>query len=99
MDCPFAQAGKITERITLMKKAVVSACLLAGCFGTVAVDQEQTHPTPHHEMNMGPEMGHNHHTVPAVPVTFAELQHTAEQLQKARNATERYRDVRVAEAD
>ncbi len=39
---------------------------------------------------------HSHGTVPAI--TFAELKRTAEQLDAARKATEKYQDVRSAEA-
>jgi len=39
---------------------------------------------------------HSHRTVPAI--SFAELKHTAEQLEAARRATEKYQDVRTAEA-
>jgi hypothetical protein len=39
---------------------------------------------------------HSHGTVPAI--SFAELKHTADQLEAARHATEKYQDVRAAEA-
>jgi len=44
-------------------------------------------------------MGHDHHMGTSAPVTYAELEKTASLLQSARQATEKYRDVRVAEAD
>jgi hypothetical protein len=40
-----------------------------------------------------------HHMGTSAPVTFAELENTAALLQSARRATEKYRDVLVAEAD
>ena len=51
----------------------------------------QTAPMP-----MSAEHSHSHGTVPAI--SFAELKHTAEQLEAARHATEKYQDVRTAEA-
>jgi hypothetical protein len=47
------------------------------------------------------EMSHEHHMTvsPSASVTFTELQKTAAQLDRARRATEKYRDVRKAEAD
>src|SRR4029434_5165537 len=46
-------------------------------------------------MQMSAERAHSHGTVPAI--SFAELKHTAEQLEAARQATEQYQDVRTAE--
>ena len=51
----------------------------------------QTAPRP-----MSAEHSHPHGTVPAI--SFAELKHTAEQLEAARHATEKYQDVHTAEA-
>ena len=48
--------------------------------------------------SMQPSAAHNHHGS-AVPVTYEELTRTAEQLEAARRATAKYREVRVAEAD
>jgi hypothetical protein len=47
----------------------------------------------------GMAMGHDHHMGTSVPVTYTELESTAALLQSARQATEKYRDVRIAEAD
>ena len=47
----------------------------------------------------GMAMGHGHHMGTSAPVTYAELENTAALLQSARRATEKYRDVLVAEAD
>src|SRR5262245_5028170 len=47
----------------------------------------------------GTAMAHGHaHGVPVPAVTFAELEQTARQLAAARQATEKYQDVRAAEA-
>jgi len=52
--------------------------------------------TPHnHEM----DMSHGHDHGASVPVSYSDLAKTAAMLEKARGATEKYQDVRVAEAD
>jgi hypothetical protein len=81
-----------------MTKIYFALTLAALCSCPLAPAQEQS-PSSHHEMNMRMEPGHEHHMAPAVAVTFAELEQTASQLEKARQATEKYRDVKVAEAD
>jgi len=48
-------------------------------------------------MNTHMEMSHDH--AASSPVTFVELETTAAQLEKARHATEKYRNVQEAEAD
>jgi hypothetical protein len=53
-------------------------------------DMNTTHD---HEM----DMSHDHGA--AVPVSYSDLTKTAAMLEKARGATEKYQDVRVAEAD
>lgn len=55
--------------------------------------QQQEQPAQH-AANM-----HEHHMAASGPVTFADLENTAVQLEKARRATEKYRDVQRAEAD
>jgi hypothetical protein len=50
-------------------------------------------------MHAGMVMGHEHQSTAGVALTFTELERTAAQLEKARHATERYRDVQAAEAD
>ena len=54
-----------------------------------------------HDMNTthGHEMDMSHDHGPAVPVSYSDLTKTAAMLEKARGATEKYQDVRVAEAD
>lgn len=71
----------------------VVVCL---CFACAAQDQGQ--PAPH-AMNTHMEMSHDQHHAASSPVTFAELETTAAQLEKARRATEKYRNVQEAEAD
>jgi hypothetical protein len=51
-------------------------------------------PTPSAAM-VGPAA--HSHGAPVPAITFAELKHTAEQLDAARKATEKYQDVRAAE--
>jgi hypothetical protein len=46
----------------------------------------------------GAMTSHHAHGSPAVAITFTELEQTAQRLAAARQATEKYRDVRVAEA-
>jgi hypothetical protein len=50
-----------------------------------------------HNHAMSMDMHHDHGT--AVPVSYVEITKTASMLQAARHATEKYKDVRVAEAD
>jgi hypothetical protein len=50
------------------------------------------------EQTVGAMSGHHEHGTPAVAVTLAELQQTAQALAAARQATEKYLDVRAAEA-
>jgi len=84
-----------------MTKIYLALTLLAAlCSYPWTLAQEQS-PSSHHEMNMhtSMDMGHEHPMAPAVTLTFAELEQTASQLEKARHATEKYRDVQAAEAD
>lgn len=74
---------------------VTLAVVVCLCFACGAQDQGQ--PAPH-AMNTHMDMSHDHHAASA-PVTFAELETTAAQLEKARHATEKYRNVKEAEAD
>jgi hypothetical protein len=91
----------------MIKAYFALALLSALCLCPLALPQEQSRPSSHDDMNMhmnhdamsAPQMGHEHHVAPAVALTFAELEQTAAQLEKARQATGKYRDVQVAEAD
>lgn len=80
---------------------VLLTLLSVSCMCLAALAQEQSMPPAQHDMPMpmGMDSKHDHHMAPAVALTFAELEQTASQLEKARHATEKYRDVRVAEAD
>lgn len=78
------------------KVNVVIVVVLGLCFACAA--RQQTQPasdvTAKHV-----EATHEHHIDASPPVTFAELETTAAQLEKARRATEKYRNVQAAEAD
>jgi hypothetical protein len=73
--------------------------------GTVHGGQSGSPPPTSHAGHAGqtpsPAMadaGSHSHGAPVPAITFAELKHTAEQLEAARKATEKYQDVRAAEA-
>ena len=51
------------------------------------------------QSDMHHAMSHDEHSAAAAAPTFAELEATAAQLEKARRATEKYRNVHQAEAD
>ncbi len=78
-----------------MNKVNIAVTLVLGLSFACAAQQ----PTPPATHGMKMDMSHEHHGAPAVALTFAELEQTASQLEKARQATEKYRDVQVAEAD
>jgi hypothetical protein len=69
--------------------------VLSLCFACAAQQAQPASP----EMNSHKEMSHEHEMTPSGPVTYADLETTAAQLEKARRATEKYHDVREAEAD
>jgi len=74
--------------------------------GSTARGGQSGSPTPtshagHAGQTPSPAMagaGSHAHGAPVPAITFAELKHTAEQLEAARKATEKYQDVRAAEA-
>lgn len=83
-----------------MKKSAfvwMLSCFLCGAAAaqtapaTKDKDQDMSHM---HGMEMSHQQGG-----PAVPVSYADLTKTAAMLEQARAATERYRDVRMAEGD
>jgi len=87
--------------------AFAISVLVAMALGGITVRGGQSQPptsTPHsgHAVQVpSPTMagaGAHSHGTPVPAITFAELKHTAEQLDAARTATERYQDVRAAEA-
>jgi hypothetical protein len=85
--------------LTVRYRTVTVLLALGSCMFAAA--QESSVPSSHHDMNMhaGMETTHEHHMAPAVGLTFTDLEQTASQLEKARHATEKYRNVNVAEAD
>jgi hypothetical protein len=75
-----------------MNKATSVAAIVVLGFGLGCAKQAQAQSNPH-AMHMS-------HESPAVPaVTFAELKMTTAQLETARRATDKYRDISQAEAD
>ena len=58
----------------------------------------QQAPAAKDEPASGSMMPHQSHSA-GVPVSFAELKHTVNQLERARQATAKYQDVHVAEAE
>lgn len=86
--------------------AIAISALVAIALVATTVRGGQSHPpnsTPHRGhagQTPSPTMaGAAHsHGAPVPAITFAELKQTAEQLEAARQATERYQDVRTAEA-
>lgn len=77
-------------------KAIRAATAFFFVLGLAAMAQ---HAPADHEKpasaNMMPHMSH----ADGAPVTFAELKKTVDELERARQATAKYQDVRVAEAD
>ena len=64
-----------------------------------SASQEPANHGSHHDHDSQRAMAeHQDHASAGVAVTFADLQQTAERLAAARHATEKYQDVRVAEA-
>src|SRR5215471_188461 len=93
-DCKILAMG--LEAV--MKKHVLFAVIFCGSL--VARSAAQSAPM-NNEMKTdhdhGMSMAHDHGE--AVPVSFDDLTKTAAMLEKARRATERYKDVRVAQSD
>lgn len=81
------------------KPSVVSTLVVVISFCLTAPAQQPGQPTSNQEMHMHMDAHHEHPMGAAVPLTFTELETTAAQLEQARRATEKYRDVRMAEAD
>jgi hypothetical protein len=91
-----------------MKNSILYLSVLLAEFAALGIASAQVAPakaasnaedrmTESHQHGMSMDMHHDHGT--AVPVSYAELTKTASMLQAARHATEKYKDVRVAEAD
>jgi hypothetical protein len=89
--------------MNLGKKKTISIVIQLSlvCVGVsmVATAQEMEHNMAGHAGHaMEMSMGHDHHGS-GVPVTYEELTKTATLLETARQATTKYREVRVAESD
>jgi hypothetical protein len=76
---------------------IAATVLLAGV-NTAANAQSGASPAAHGQPPAAAMTGHHEHGATGVAITFAELQQTARDLAAARQATEKYQDVRVAEA-
>src|SRR5262249_29907023 len=79
-----------TMPMTSVNRAIAVGLALCAAYATQAHAQSDPHA-----MHMG--TAHDHSAV--AQVTFSELETTAAQLETARRATEKYRDVQTAEAD
>jgi hypothetical protein len=86
--------------LTTCFAAVIAFVAVAGDLPAHA-DQAGSPPAVSHahhgDQTPAPAMGHAH-GAPVPAISFAELQQTAERLAAARQATEKYQDVRTAEA-
>jgi hypothetical protein len=78
--------------------AYTIACLGLCTLALAQEAMEHNHSMNGHGMEVSMSESHSHHGN-AIPVTYEELTKTAIQLEAARRATEKYQDVRVAEAD
>src|SRR3984957_1170814 len=81
-----------------MKLRTAGLSIITSVILAVSSTAQQTTEAMEHQ-HEGMAMGHGHHMGTYTPVTYAELENTAALLQSARRATEKYRDVLVAEAD
>jgi hypothetical protein len=103
VDSTFAPNFEIRQEEVIMKINLMFASLTWVCLlpGTSLAQSMTTQPTSpggmamHHDNGMS--MDHQHGL--AVPVSYAELTRTAALLETARHSTEKYKDVRTAEAD
>lgn len=82
-------------RGTAARPVVAVACVLALSIGTASAQAQHEGPsTVHHGSTEAMAHGPS-----GAAVSFAELQATVDALRRARAATEKYLDVRIAEAD
>jgi hypothetical protein len=108
VDFAFAKNSEIRQEAVIMKIHVLFAMLIWVCLlpGSASAQSTSTQPsstdgiTMHHsnDTNMN-HMTTDHQHGLAVAVSYAELTKTATLLEAARHATEKYKDVRTAEAD
>lgn len=79
-----------------MNRTIVPIALVL-ILGTTVPLFPQSSPAAQSDMHHA--MSHDEHSTATAGPTFAELEATVAQLEKARRATEKYRNVRQAEAD
>jgi hypothetical protein len=97
VDPTFAPNLEIRPEEVIMKLNILFASVIWLCLLPGAALAQSTSIKQDNGMDMHMNMDHQHGS--AVPVTYAELTSTAAQLETARRATEKYKDVRTAEAD
>jgi hypothetical protein len=95
------RSGKEAE----MKRLIMMLIIVPGLTWSAAADSQSSQASGAHadhsqQPNTPMASRDSHAHGPVVPaISYAELQHTAEQLAVARKATAKYQDVRAAEAD
>ncbi len=88
-----------------MKRLIMMLIIVPGLTWSAAADSQSSQASGSHadhsqQPNTPMASRDSHAHGPVVPaISYAELQHTAEQLAVARKATAKYQDVRAAEAD
>ena len=76
----------------------IISCATALFLALALAAMAQHAPAGNQDQASGGMMPHQSHSA-GVPVTYADLKNTAAQLERARQATAKYQDVHVAEAD
>jgi hypothetical protein len=108
MDSAFTPDFEIRPKEVIMKIYVPLLLLVWICFLPDASSAQTTSAQSssadgmamQHNRDMSMDhMSMDHHPGAAVPLSYAELTRTAALLETARHATEKYKDVRTAEAD
>jgi hypothetical protein len=94
---------EVIMKINVLLASLIWVCLLPGASLAQSTTTQTTSPdgmAMHHnnDMNMN-HMSMDHQHGLAAPVSYAELTKTAALLETARHSTEKYKDVRTAEAD
>ena len=80
-----------------MKSMTVAVALLV-FFGLRALAQQMPASQPQSAPNMM-AMHHDHDHASGAPISYADLKDTVSRLERARQATAKYQDARIAEAD
>jgi hypothetical protein len=96
----------MTRQLTATATFLVAALLASGTARLAADGRTANEQSPASQSDHASHAGHaghaenamHEHGAPVPAVSFADLQRTTEQLTAARAATEKYRDVHVAEA-